>query len=251
MAETFNQQAIEKVAAAIRDANRVCCLTGAGISAESGIPTFRGQGGLWEGRRAEDLATPEAFAVNPEEVWAFYLWRRKLLADKKPNPGHLALADIEKSVPEFTLVTQNVDGLHRRAGSENVVEIHGNLMLDRCTSCGDEVLRSFDDDFDDIPFCDACDAMMRPGVVWFGEMLNPDILYAAKAAAGNCDVMMVVGTSAVVQPAASLATWAKSNGAMVIEVNPDATPLSDSADICFTHAAGAVLPRIVVAMNEN
>ncbi len=244
MDDTLNKDDIERAARAIREADRVCCLTGAGISAESGIPTFRGKDGFWAGRRAEDLATPRAFAADPEDVWAFYLWRRQLLADKVPNAGHTALADIERSVDHFTLVTQNVDGLHRRAGSERMIEIHGNLLLDRCTACGVEVMRTFDDVSDEIPYCDACGAMMRPGVVWFGEMLKPKDLYGAQAAAEASDVMLVVGTSSLVQPAASLSFWAKSNGATVIEVNPDATPLTAAADICFPHGAGAVLPAI-------
>jgi len=233
-------RAVEMLAAA----RHVCCLTGAGISAESGIPTFRGPDGFWAGRRAEDLATPEAFARNPTGVWDFYLWRRRLLLERKPNAGHYALADIEKRVKRFTLITQNVDGLHRLGGSSNMIELHGSLLLDRCTACPQEHPRSVDDTFEDIPYCDACGAMMRPGVVWFGEMLPSDAIADAQAAAADCHVMLVVGTSAVVQPAASLANWAQTNGARLIEVNPEFTPLSSIADLTFPTPAGAVLPRI-------
>jgi NAD-dependent protein deacetylase/lipoamidase len=244
-------EAVERIA----DAGRVSCLTGAGISAESGIPTFRGAGGLWRGRRAEDVATPEAFARDPADVWEFYLERRTRLADKQPNAGHLALAKLEQLTPRFTLVTQNVDGLHHHAGSQNVIELHGNIWVDRCTRCAFKVRRSSDVDVtgadvardvadDDIPFCAKCRSMMRPGVVWFGEALPVDAIMAAQEAASECDVMLVVGTSAVVQPAASLADWAREGGAFVIEVNPDETSLSSSVDLRFPCAAGDVLPSI-------
>lgn len=234
-------------------ARRVCCLTGAGISAESGIPTFRGKGGFWAGRRAEDLATPESFAADPELVWRFYLWRRGLLTEKKPNPGHFALADIERRLAYFTLITQNVDSLHTEAGSRRVVELHGNIWIDRCSRCPRE-RRANPADYQpipeqsdvsaEIPHCDECGAMMRPGVVWFGEMLPPDAVSAAQEAVTGCEVMLVVGTSAVVQPAASFAAWARSNGARIIEVNPETTPLSDTVDLRFAAPAGQVLPEI-------
>lgn len=229
-------------------AERVCCLTGAGISAESGIPTFRGPDGFWAGRRVEDLATPEAFTRQPEEVWQFYLWRRGQLAEKKPNAGHLALAAIERQVRNFTLVTQNIDDLHRLAGSQNIIELHGNLWIDRCTACGHEFRRSAENVSDQIPFCDSCGAMMRPGIVWFGELLPPEAFATAQEAASNCDVMIVIGTSALVQPAASLADWAKANGAFLVEINPDATPLSPSVDVRFPLSSGRILPAIAESL---
>jgi len=228
----------------LASADHVCCLTGAGVSAESGIPTFRGADGFWAGGRAQDLATPEAFARDPEKVWEFYLWRRGLLTEKKPNPGHLALAAIEQHVRRFTLVTQNVDDLHRLAGSRNIIELHGNLWIDRCPACSREVHRSIEDVSNQIPHCDSCGAMMRPGVVWFGELLPAEAITTAQEAASSCDIMMVVGTAAVVQPAASLANWAKANGAFVVEVNPEATPVSHLADARFPLPSGQILPQI-------
>ena len=236
-----------QLAAAVEYLNRarsVCCLTGAGISAESGVPTFRGDAGFWAGRRAEELATPQAFADNPEEVWQFYLWRRNQLIAKLPNAGHHALAKIERLVPEFTLITQNVDDLHNLAGSENVIELHGNIWIDRCTACPQPDQRALNETTDRIPHCESCGAMLRPGIVWFGEMLPPEAISAAQDAATNCDVMLVIGTSALVQPAASLADWAQANGARVVEVNPDTTPLSPRVDLRFACQSGDILPRI-------
>jgi NAD-dependent protein deacetylase/lipoamidase len=242
---------IDAVASALASAARVAVLTGAGISAESGVPTFRGAGGVWEGQRAEDLATPQAFARAPEHVWAFYLWRRRLLAEKKPNAGHFALADIEKNVREFTLITQNVDGLHQSGGSRSVIELHGNIWTDLCAECRHSSTTGPNNFRDEVPYCDECGGMMRPGVVWFGEMLPEAALRAAQRAAAECDVMLVVGTSAVVQPAASLANWAKSNGATLIEVNPDATPLSQVCDVVFPCPAGSVLPQIAESIGST
>ena len=235
---------VDQAAERIRSARRVCCMTGAGVSAESGVPTFRGGGGLWQGRRPESLATPEAFDADPEEVWRFYLWRRMLLTECKPNPGHYALAELERVVPEFTLVTQNVDGLHSQAGSREVFALHGDIWIDRCTRCGHEA-RATGDDLESIPKCRACGAMARPGVVWFGEVLPADVLAGAQEAVARCEVMLVVGTSSVVQPAAPLADWARANGASVIEINPEATPLTVSADLAIRAPSGQVLPAIV------
>lgn len=229
-------------------AGNVTCLTGAGVSAESGVPTFRGDGGFWAGRRVEDLATPEAFTRNPEDVWRFYLWRRRLLAGIQPNSGHEALATIEKQVPRFTLITQNVDGLHRSAGSRNVIELHGNIWIDRCPACPRDARATPDAEADRIPECGVCGGMMRPGVVWFGEPLPAAAIASAREAASGGGVMLVVGTSAVVQPAASLADWARTNGAWVIEINPDATVLSPRVDLRFPHPAGRVLPRIAESL---
>jgi len=242
---------VDLVATRLWSARRVCCLTGAGISAESGVPTFRGQGGFWAGRRVEEIATPEAFVRDPAGVWKFYLWRRRELAQTGPNAGHFALADIEQLVTDFTLITQNVDDLHGRAGSRNVVELHGNLWVNHCPQCGAEDRCAVTELHKQIPVCDSCGATMRPGVVWFGEMLPGDQFRAATRAASTCDVMMVVGTSSVVQPAASLAGEAWATGSMLVEINPDRTGLSPSADVRFPLAAGKVLPEIAKALRER
>jgi len=247
---------IRQVADMLKEAERVCCMTGAGVSAESGVATFRGHGGLWEGRRPEEVASPEAFHADPEDVWRFYFWRRKKLAECKPNPGHYALARLEGMIPSFTLVTQNVDDLHRVAGSERIIELHGNVWINRCTGghpsdeppCPDTRVTP-DDVLDEIPHCPKCGAMMRPGVVWFGEMLPSDEFAAAVTAARDCQVMLVAGTSAVVHPAASIATWAADTGAAIVEINPEAPPLSSAADYCLTGPSGEILPAIVEAMS--
>lgn len=239
------------VADRLRRAQHVCCLIGAGISAESGIPTFRGPDGFWAGRSAFDLATPEAFARDPETVWRFCLWRRSQLVTKRPNAGHHALVAIERLVPQFTLVTQNVDGLHRAAGSANILELHGNLMVDRCTACALETQAATDGGFETIPICPECRAMMRPGVVWFGEMLSLDAIQKADAAARSCQAMLVVGTSSVVHPAAGLAEMARLHGAFTVEINPEETPLSRIMNMCIRMPAGEALPAIVEAMNSS
>lgn len=239
------------VADRLRHAERVCCLTGAGISAESGIPTFRGPDGFWAGRSAFELATPEAFARDPETVWRFYLWRRSQLVTKRPNAGHHALAAIERAVPHFTLATQNVDGLHRAAGSVSILELHGDLMIDRCTACGRESRAATNIGFDAIPHCMECNAMMRPGVVWFGEMLPEDAMRRADAAARSCQVMLVVGTSSVVYPAAGLAELARMHGAFTVEINPEETPLSRCMNVRFRNPSGEALPAMVEAMNRS
>lgn len=222
-------------------------MTGAGVSAESGVPTFRGQGGFWQGRRAEDLATPQAFERDPEGVWNFYNHRREALRDIRPNPAHFALAELEALFDDWTLITQNVDGLHSLAGSTDIVELHGNIWTVRCTGCGQEVDK-FGAKLSDQPMCDACGALLRPAVVWFGEMLPPEALSAAQRAVSRCQAMLVVGTSSLVQPAASLAIGAKSHGAMVVEVNLEPTPLSPEADEHLFGQAGTILPKLVAAI---
>jgi NAD-dependent deacetylase len=240
----MDEQLLGQAAALLRRAKHVCVLTGAGVSAESGVPTFRGAHGLWEGFRAEQLATPEAFMSDPPLVWKFYNWRRQLLADVEPNPGHVALATMETILPRFDLITQNVDGLHQAAGSRNVIELHGNLWHVRCVVCSyrREAVR---EKLGAEPRCPDCGDWLRPGVVWFGELLPIGAIDAARQATDACDVMLVVGTSAVVQPAASMAEWARQHGAAVIEVNPEATPLSSRAAVCLAGASGKVLPRLL------
>ncbi|SPF40073.1 NAD-dependent protein deacylase [Syntrophobacter sp. SbD1] len=225
-------------------ARHVTVLTGAGISAESGVPTFRGEGGLWKQFRAVDLATPEAFSRNPKLVWEFYNWRRELLAPLSPNPGHFALAEIERRVPHFTLITQNIDGLHEKAGSCNIIELHGNIWKVRCTRC-QRVLDDRRVPLPEMPACESCGSLLRPHVVWFGEMLEPQVLNAAYEAIGNSDLMIVTGTSGTVQPAASMGVQAKRNGASVAEINFEPTPLSNLYDISILGKSGEILPQLL------
>jgi NAD-dependent deacetylase len=233
---------------ALARAEAVTVLTGAGVSAESGVPTFRGEDGLWRKYRAEELAAPQAFARDPALVWEWYDWRRGLISRCDPNPAHRAIARLERLFPSFLLITQNVDGLHRRAGSTNMVELHGNLWRMRCTG-GCPAAENLDVPLEPLPpVCGKCGEMLRPDVVWFGEGLDGDILERAFAAAGACDAMVVVGTSAVVQPAASLPLMAKGNDAAVIEVNIEPTPLSHSADFSLIGRASHVLPPLVDAV---
>jgi NAD-dependent deacetylase len=220
----------------------VAVLTGAGISAESGVPTFRGQGGLWRDFRPEELATPEAFRRDPALVWAWYNWRRELIGGCGANAAHQTLAAMEDALPRFTLITQNVDGLHRAAGSRNVLELHGNIWRLRCTACGD-AMEDHRVPLPEIPpRCPQCDGLLRPDVVWFGESLPAQVLEEAWAAAAGCGTMLVIGTSAVVEPAASLPMVALRNGARVIEVNPGETPLSRHAHQVLRGPAAQVLP---------
>ena len=234
---------LEQARALLQQAERVAVLTGAGISAESGVPTFRGAAGLWKQFRAEDLATPEAFERNPELVWEWYDWRRSLIAKVNPNPGHRALAELERRTPHFTLVTQNVDGLHGRAGSKAILEIHGSIWDLRCTRCR----RWWRDDtvpLRSTPHCE-CGGLARPGVVWFGENLPSDIWKRSRDAVESCDVFLVVGTSAVVYPAASLIPVAASAGAKIIEINVEATAVSRLVNVALTGPAGEILPKLL------
>ncbi len=228
----------------LAEAERVVVLTGAGISAESGVPTFRGAGGLWRQHRPEDLATPEAVARGPRLVWEWYDWRRARVAKAEPNPGHLALAQLERRVPDFTLITQNVDGLHRRAGSRRVLKLHGDIWTLHCLGCGLEET-NHDVPLREIPPRCSCGGLFRPGVVWFGEALPADVLRHAMEATVHAQVFLVVGTSAVVQPAASLPLLAQQNGAKLVEVNLEETPLSAQADASFWGKAGELLPRLL------
>lgn len=221
--------------------NRIAVLTGAGISAESGIPTFRGAGGFWNNFRPEELATPEAFLRDPALVWDWYLWRRDLVAKAQPNAGHFALVKLEARVPRFTLITQNVDGLHDRAGSRNILKLHGDIGVNRCWECGRETAELPESR---PPRCE-CGGILRPGVVWFGEPLPAPIWSAAEKAAREAAVLLVVGTSAQVFPAAGLIPYAESSGAKVIEINPEATPFSESIAISLRGPAGEILPQIV------
>jgi len=238
------ETSINSLKKALKNAERVAVLTGAGVSAESGVPTFRGADGLWKKHQATDLATPEAFARDPELVWEFYNWRRGLIGRKTCNPAHTALAELERRIPDFTLITQNVDGLHLLAGSRHLLELHGNIWRVRCTRCRKAALdRS--PSMGHLPACDACGGLLRPDVVWFGESLDPEILHQAVEASKRCQVMLVIGTSSVVQPAASLAFSAKSGGAVLAEINLERTPNSDLMDIVLLGKAGEIVPRLI------
>ncbi len=219
-------------------------LTGAGISADSGVPTFRGKDGLWRNFRAEDLATPQAFRENPRLVWEWYNWRREIISTKFPNPAHYALVEMEKKVQGFTLITQNVDGLHGRAGSANLIEMHGNIWRTRCTVC--EVLSdNYDVPIEILPHCTQCGGLLRPHIVWFGESLNPDDIDRSMNALSSSEILLIIGTSGVVQPAASFASAAKSSGAYVVEINLEQTPHSDIVDEILIGRASEVVPELI------
>lgn len=248
------QQEIGLAAQALRLARRVVVFTGAGISAESGIPTFRDAlTGLWSRFDAAELATPEAFERDPALVWGWYEWRRRRALAAKPNPGHVAVAALAEHCAEFCLMTQNVDDLHERAGSREVIHLHGSLHQPRCSACG----RAFDYESSsepmgggelsegrlDPPACGDCGEPVRPGVVWFGEPLPSAALERAFAAAGDCDVLISVGTSGVVYPAAQVPIHARQSGAVVIEVNPQ--PIGVAATHFLAGPAGVILPKLV------
>ena len=220
-------------------------LTGAGISAESGVPTFRGQGGLWRKFRPEELANMSAFVANPKIVWEWYNWRRDLMAKVKPNPGHHALSEMENIFEHFTLITQNIDGLHYAAGSRKMLELHGNINRNKCVDCNSLVDDELVIDPDHIPVCKKCGGKIRPDVVWFGEMLDAEIINNAFAVAEQAELFFTIGTSAVVQSAASLPIVAKRGGATLVEINPEETPLSDLADFRFAVGSGELLPELL------
>ena len=234
---------LEELAGILRFKPRVAVLTGAGISAESGIPTFRGKEGLWREFRAEDLATPQAFHRDPRLVWEWYDWRRGLIGAKEPHAGHRVLARWEDSFPHFVLITQNVDGLHRKAGSKSILELHGNVWEMRCTQEG-SIIENRETPLKEIPPRCSCNALLRPNVVWFGEALPSETLELAYMASASCEIMFVIGTSAYVQPAASLPLMAADRGAKIIEINPEPTPLSATADFSFQAKAGDFLPAL-------
>jgi NAD-dependent deacetylase len=236
----------------LRTASHVVVFTGAGVSAESGIPTFRDKlTGLWANFDAAELATPQAFERDPSLVWSWYEWRRVLVLKAKPNPGHLAIAAMQKQAPHFTLITQNVDDLHERAGSPDVLHLHGELSKSYCESCrqpyshpaGIPELRA--GTRLEPPRCSSCGAKIRPGVVWFGESLPQDQWNAARNAAQHCDFFICCGTSALVQPAASLTNMAIGAGAMTLQINPNPTELDSSVTFSIRGASGITLPALV------
>ena len=228
----------------IQKTTHIAVLTGAGISAESGLRTFRdSQEGHWAKYRPEDLATPQAFEHDPKLVWDWYAMRRSKVGKANPNSGHFALVELENFIPNFTLITQNVDGYHRQAGSKNVLELHGNIQKVKCyDGCG--VVKSWEES-NDVPHCPKCNAYLRPDVVWFGETLPLGILDEAHKATLECQVFFSIGTSGLVQPAASLAHTARQRGAVVVEINLDPTPLTPKVDFALHGRSGEILPQLV------
>jgi NAD-dependent deacetylase len=242
---TIPAELLQRLAAA----KSVTVLTGAGVSAESGVPTFRdAQTGLWAKFSPEELATPRAFRRNPRLVWEWYEWRRKLVAEARPNPAHLALAEMEKFFPRFHLITQNVDGLHQRAGSRRVIELHGNIMRTKCFDEG-TLVSSWEDTGDVPPKCPACGGWLRPDVVWFEEPMPEAEMEQAATASATCDVFFSIGTSTVVYPAAALPSEALRSGAALVEINPQPTPFTAQAHFALAGAAGVVLPELMMALN--
>jgi len=234
-----------KLQSALHNARSVCVLTGAGVSAESGVPTFRGDDGLWKKFKPEELANFDAFIGNPELVWEWYSYRKQVMKTVQPNPAHSALVVLERLVADFTLVTQNVDNLHTRAGSKNVLELHGNIERSYCIECGafaNEVRLTADRK---APRCTTCGGLVRPDVVWFGELLPAEVFQKASAAADRCDLFLTVGTSAVVYPAASLPQIARTRGAYVVEINAEYTDISHRVHETLVGKAGEILPALV------
>jgi NAD-dependent deacetylase len=232
----------------LRKAERVATLTGAGVSQESGLRTFRDtQTGLWTQYKPTDLASPEAFARDPKLVWDWYAMRRAKVREVEPNPGHYALVDMAHHILDFSLITQNVDGLHLKAGSPCVIELHGNLQRVRCSSCGQQA-EEWNDADGNVPRCRACGGLLRPDVVWFGESLPRAALESAVNAARTCHVFFSIGTSGLVQPAASLAYAARNRGAVVVEINAEPTPLTEKVDFVLQGKSGEILPALVQAV---
>lgn len=232
----------------MKSGSKVCVLTGAGVSAESGVPTFRGTDGLWKKFRPEELANVNAFLKNPDLVLSWYQHRRELIDDIEPNPGHYALASMEKFFADFTLVTQNVDGLHRRAGSNNIFEVHGNILHNKCFECNRLIERVDFVEGEEMPRCE-CGGMIRPDVVWFGEMLPEKVLNMSVRKATEAQLFFSIGTSAVVYPAAGLPLAAQQHGAYLVEINLERTELSGHADEVLLGASGAILPKLLEAAN--
>jgi NAD-dependent deacetylase len=239
-----------EILAKIRAAQAVAVLSGAGISAASGIPTFRGAEGLWKNYRPEELATYDAFIKNPKLVWEWYSWRKNLISQVKPNLAHYALVELENFFREITIITQNVDNLHILAGSKKVIELHGNIMRSKCSICSKPYLERFNPQLQ-IPHCTDCGALIRPAVVWFGEMLPLSAIEEARKIIADCEILFVVGTSGVVEPAASLPDLAKTGTAAVIEVNPEATVLSQLADEVCRMPADQFFPWLVKSLTVN
>lgn len=239
----------EELVSRLRSARTLVVVTGSGVSAASGVPTFRGEGGLWRNYRPEDLATPEAFAHDPKTVWEWYAWRRATIAGCAPNAAHEILAKWSDR-PGFTLITQNVDGLHERAGTRNVIRFHGSIWDLRCAAeCGRPAWEDRSNPLAALPpTCPACAGLARPGVVWFGENIDPDVLERASRAAASAEVFLSIGTSSLVYPAAGLLHHARRNGAFTAEINPGATGASSSVELAIAAPAEDALPMLDVRM---
>lgn len=237
-----------ELVAILKNAGVMAALTGAGVSQESGLRTFRDpQTGIYARHSPEELASPAGFARNPKLVWDWYAARREKIYEVKPNPGHFALAEMERRLPSFQLITQNVDGLHQAAGSTHVLELHGNIRQVRCSRCG-QMADEWQDNGAQVPACRVCGGLLRPNVVWFGEALPRLALEKAILAARACEVFFSIGTSGVVQPAASLAIAAKNRNGILVEVNPETTPLTPRADFYLAGKSGEVLPGLIRAV---
>ena len=228
----------------------VAVLTGAGMSAPSGIPTFRGKDGLWNKYDVYELANMQAFQKNPKLVWEWYRWRRETIRKATPNLGHYALVDLANFFPDLQIITQNVDGLHQRAGTKKITELHGNIMRSKCIDCTYEAAAREEEYSQVIPKCPDCGAMLRPAVVWFGETLPADSIDNAQQFSAAAEILLSIGTSSIVDPAASLPYLAKGNGAYVVEINPVETPLSEIADERFTVSADKFLPALVMVVQK-
>ena len=242
---------IEKAIEILKSAKSLFTLTGAGISAESGIPTFRGADGLWKNYSATDLATPQAFRKDPKMVWEWYHWRQGIISKAKPNPAHYALVALEKKMARFLLLTQNVDNLHPRAGSENVLELHGNIFRTRCLSCGEiaDYQKPPETSSNALPKC-TCGGSLRPDVVWFGEAIPQDIWQNSLDFLRRADAALICGTSGIVWPAAAIPEIAQHSNTRTIEINLEPTPVSSIVDVSIQGKAGDVLPKIVTAFNQ-
>lgn len=236
---------VKEIAKILANCRRCVILTGAGMSAESGVPTFRGKDGLWGKFRAEELARMDAFLANPKIVWEWYNWRRGLIGEVKPNPGHFAITELESLCDNFILITQNVDNLHRTAGTRGILELHGNIHHNKCVTCNRPCDSNMEINPNRIPKCEHCGGKIRPDVVWFGELLDAEVINRAFQESEQADIFFSVGTSSLVHPAASLPPLAKRNGATLVEVNVDETPISFMADFQVREKSGEFLPSLV------
>ncbi|MDP4115692.1 MAG: NAD-dependent deacylase [Bacteroidota bacterium] len=239
----MNDEKFQEAKEKINNASSIVFFTGAGVSAESGIATFRGVDGIWTKLKPEELANFDNFLKNPEMVWAWYKYRKEVVNESKPNPAHLAIAEAQKRFTEVTVITQNIDNLHRRAGSKTVYELHGNIQRNYCVKCGTFYNNDIDIE-DKVPKC-KCGGLIRPDIVWFGEMLPESEFELSEIASRNCDIFVIVGTSGVVYPAANMIFYAKESGAYIIEVNIERTEVSYLANASFFGKAGTVLPRLL------